>query len=897
MSVVTEGSIAANRRPAGAKAANLAALREYDVRVPRWSAIPADIFDAFVSTVDGVDGALARAGADPERAAAEIARLIREAEVPAGVSGAVRAAYDAVGYDPVAVRSSGVEEDGDRFSFAGQFDTYLNVIGYEQVLARVKDCWASAFSARSLSYRRQNDLPLRAAGMGVVIQQMVRAEASGVMFTADPATGARDRYVVSSVYGLGEGLVSGAVDADTVILCAATGAVLQADLGDKAERYDYAATGSGVEVTEVSVADRERSALAEGDLTELYRAGGVISAAFGGPQDIEWAMADGQLWILQSRPITTPLDAVEPDPPTLRPTRRGDELRIWDNANIVESFRGVTSPLTFTFASTVYGAVYEGFARSLGVPEKQLQQMRSWLPTLLGSFHGRVYYNLLNWYRLQRIPPFYDINRKLLEVAMGVDESLPDEIAETLHPYEFGSAWERRQARLRTAATFCWKFFRMGREVEKFTAYFYESYAVFDKRDYTAMPADQVYQAFQNLQRDLVRRWGPMQMLDSTILLSMGVLSVLGRKWIPAAPEWLTWAAARPGGDIESAEPARALAALATTVKNDDELRRLVTTIEPAAMPAELAARGHTALLAAVDAYVTEHGYRSPDELKLEVPDLREDPASLYVMLRDAVRAPAETATTDMAQEYLDKHLRGVRRWVYELVRRKAARSLASRERLRFCRTRAFGSAKQMLRALGRHLHRVGAIDRFEDVFQLRLDELAGAYEGRIAHDELREIVAVRRRTQQRQMQMSAPPRFETRGAPYWDTDLEAAGWTMGRAARVGVAQLRGTPSSPGVVTGRVVVTDRPEDVNGGILVTYSTDPGWVAALPSAAGLIIERGSPLTHVAIVARELGVPTIVKVAGATRELETGMLIRMDGGNATITILDEADEETTQ
>ncbi|GIF23852.1 pyruvate,water dikinase [Actinoplanes tereljensis] len=822
----------------GAKAANLAALSGSGVRIPQWSAIPSEVLERLVET-DGT---------------AELVEVVRDA-------------YAAAGNGRVAVRSSGLEEDGSKHSFAGQFDTFLNVVGLDQVLDRVKACWASAHSERSRQYRLSNGLPEKPAGMGVLIQQMVPSEVSGVLFTADPVTGSRGTFVVSAVYGLGEGLVSGAVDADTVILDARSGAVLETDLGDKAERYDYAAD-AGVTVTAVPEAERAALSLAKVDLAELHAAGRAIAAAFGAPQDIEWAVADGQLWILQARPITT----------------GQGELRIWDNSNIVESFRGVTSPLTFTFAAMVYGAVYDSFARSLRVPDQQLRQMQEWLPSLLGSFHGRVYYNLLNWYRLQRIPPFYDINRRLLEVAMGVDEALPDEIAETLYPYAFDSGFEAKRARLVTTTTFFWKFFRMSHDVKRFTAYFYEQYAVFDKRDYAGMPADEAYRAFQKLHRDLLLRWGPMQMLDSTILLSMGVLTVLGQKWLPAdAPQWLTWAAARPGADVESAEPARAMSALAEMVKADDELRRLIEQTPPAEIPAAI---NNPEFEAAVEAYVAEHGYRSPDELKLEVPDLREDPASLYLMLRDALQAPPETAGNDAAQEYLDQHLRGPKRWIYELVRRKAATSLAHRERLRFCRTRAFGSAKQILRALGRHLHAVGAIDRFEDVFQLRLDELSGAYEGRIAHDELRDIVAVRRRTQERQLTMSAPPRFETRGAPYWEGNL--AGWAA-QQEREGVTELRGTPSAPGIVTGRVVVADRPQDVNGGILVAYSTDPGWVAALPSAAGLIIERGSPLTHVAIVARELGVPTIVKVKGATRELQTGMLIRMDGSTATITVLE--------
>ncbi|MFY1632138.1 phosphoenolpyruvate synthase [Solwaraspora sp. WMMB335] len=889
MSTGTRADSVESWQPMGAKAAKLAAMSGLGVHVPCWSAVSSDVFAVFLEKVDDIDVLLSRAEEEPQRVAAEMTRRMRATEIPVDLAETIHAAYLAAGGGSVAVRSSGLEEDGDRHSFAGQFDTFLNVTGVGEVLDRVRDCWASAFSARSLTYRARNGLPSRPAGMGVLLQQMVHSEVSGVMFTADPTTGARDRYVVSAVYGLGEGVVSGAVDADTVVLDAATGAVLRCEVGDKPERYEPAA-GGGVEIVEVPDVDRAGLSLDRVDLDALRAAGRAISDAFGTPQDIEWAVADGRLWVLQSRPITT-LPA-----PAEAGVERAGELRIWDNANIVESFRGVTSPLTFTFASMVYGAVYESYARSLRVPDKQLRQMQEWLPALLGSFHGRVYYNLVNWYRLQRIPPFYDVNRKLLEVAMGVDEALPDEIAQRLQPYEFDSAWERRRARLLTCATFFWKYLRMDRDVDRFTAHFYEQYAVFDKRDYAAMPADEVYRAFQDLIRGLLKRWGPMQMLDSTILLSMGLLTMLGQRWLPAAPQWLTWAAARPGGDVESAGPARELAALAATVKADDELRRLVTRTEPAAMPAALAAGGHTALLAAVDAYVAAHGYRSPDELKLEVPDLREDPSSLYLMLRDALQAPPEQAGDDSAQAYLDGHLGGPRRWIYELVRRKTARSLAARERLRFCRTRAFGSAKQMLRALGRHLQRVGAIERFEDVFLLRLDELAGAYEGKIAHDELRDIVAVRRRTQQRQATMSAPSRFRTYGAPYWAGNLEAGGWTTGPQARTGVGELRGTPSSPGVATGRVVVASRPQDVNGGILVTYSTDPGWVAALPSAAGLIIERGSPLTHVAIVARELGVPTVVKVKGATRELETGMTVHMDGGAGTVTILHDPDGEGT-
>ncbi len=866
------------------KGANLHRLTSWDLPIPPWAAISCEAFDEFMQEAGigtAVSAVLRSVTVENAGTVAESIRsLIMAAELPPALHEAVEVAYAQAGAGRVAVRSSAMDEDGSQHSFAGQFDTYLNVVSEAEVLQRLKECWASAFSERSLHYRLSHSLPIHATGMAVVVQQMVPAQCSGVLFTAHPSDATSDAYFVSAIYGLGEGIVSGAVDADTLTLKASTGEVISSEVGAKAERFDARST-SGYDVSEVSASERAALALNGDDLAKLHAAGSRIADLFGCPQDIEWAIADGELWILQSRPVTT------------NPGRDG-ELRIWDNANIVESFSGVTSPLTFTFAAMAYGTVYESYARSLRVPREQLRQMDDWLPSLLGHFHGRVYYNLLNWYRLVRISPFYRINRRLLETAMGVDVPVSDGIAESLRPYEFRSRWRRRFSRAVINFTFAWKFLRMANNVRRFTRYFYRSYAVFDKVDYGSLPADETYRRFKDLKRDLLYRWGPMQMLDSTILLSLGALHFLGTKWMPEAPEWLTWAAARPGAAVESVEPARALSALAVRVRAEPDLTDLVENAEPNEMMRALRDAGHDEFLQAVEAYISDHGYRSPDELKLEVPDLREDPASLFLMLRDALHSPSDPHTRDTAQEYLDAHLHGIRRALYEVVRRKASRSLADRERLRFCRTRAFGSAKQILRALGRDLHRVGAIESFDDVFYLRLEELCGVYEGTIAHTELKDLVAVRKRIRERDELMSAPARFETRGGPYFDGNLdEATGWASQHAARTGVRSLRGTPSSPGLVEGRAVVATRPQDVKGGILVAYRTDPGWVAALPNAAGLIIERGSPLTHVAIVARELGVPTIVKMKDATREIETGMLIRMDGAQGTVTILDDPAE----
>ncbi|MEU5592870.1 phosphoenolpyruvate synthase [Streptomyces sp. NPDC020298] len=870
---------------AGGKGKNLHALSMSGFHIPSWSILGLDVFGEFCRG-SGLDEHLARLFADgrPSHArqvADEIARLIESAPLGERVTEAIALAYRQAGGGAVAVRSSGAEEDGVRHSFAGQFDTFLNVRGLDEVASRVRRCWASGFSERSLRYRARHGLPVDTDGVAVIVQRMVPAERSGVLFTADPATGRTDRHVVSAVHGLGEGLVSGAVDADTVVLDAATGEPLTTVVGDKQERYD-AGTGPGCQVSPVADEDRATLSLTAADLARLHETGVRVTAHQGGtPQDIEWAVADGTLWILQSRPVTALAPTEEP----------GGELRIWDNSNIVESFSGVVSPLTYSFAADTYAKVYDGYARALGVRGEQLREVREWTPHLLGHVHGRVYYNLFHWYRMVRLAPLYRLNRRVLEKCLGVAESISDEIADTLHPFTPQSGLRGRLSRLTRTTVFVRRFLTTRKCVETFHRDFYRAYAVFNNVDYDALPGDETYRRFRRLQRELIEKWGPMQVLDATVLLSVGLLALLTRSWLPAAPEWFTWAAAAPGGAVESAEPVWALRELAALARADTEVLRLLERTPDSGAYQALRDAGHTRFLAAVDTYIADYGYRSPDELKLEVPDLRENPAGLFTLLRDALPATADAGAPDHggdADAYLDEHLRGPRRLLYERVRGKARAALADRERLRFCRTRAFGAAKRMLRALGLDLARAGAIDARDDIFMLRLEEITGAYEGMIAHTELRHLVALRRGQLAADTALHAPSRFTTRGAPYWSGNLERAGWTNAPAAPSGARELRGTPCCPGVVEGPAVVTDAPHDIGGGILVTYRTDPGWVAALSSAAALVIERGSPLTHVAVVARELGIPTVVQVKDVTTEIRSGTRLRVDGTAGTVTVL---------
>ncbi|GAB3132620.1 hypothetical protein GCM10027289_21110 [Tsukamurella serpentis] len=893
----------------GGKSRGLAILHARGLPVPAWSVLGTDVFDAYAGTaLPGLIDALAAAEdeAAAQRGAADIRAAILAGDLPGSLRELIARAYREAGGGAIAVRSSTTAEDGAQASYAGQFDTFLNVDGIEEVIAAVRRCWASAFSERSITYAFAGGHP-RTGGVAVVLQKLVDARTSGVVFTADPVTGAADRMVLSAVYGLGEGLVSGAVDADTITVGA--GGATEVVIGEKATSFHPQDRGGAIEHP-VDAAARAAAALTPEHVRELSATARELAESLGAPQDIEWAHDGAGFWFLQTRPITA-LAVPAVDTPVLRgagePLTPGEQ-RIWDNSNIIESFSGLTSPLTFTTAADIYSRVYRGYARSLRVPPAQLRQVEEWTPYLLGCFHSRVYYNLLHWYRMVGIAPGYPLNRKVLETALGVSEPLDGARARALRPFHFDGPLQRLRSRAVTTATYLHRLLTIDSMVEQFLREFYRVYDEFEALDLDAMTGAEAFAAYQRVEGDLVRRWGPMMVLDAALLTLTGSMYLLTKALLPRAPEWFLYAVIGPGAEVQSAEPARAMTALARTAVAEPALRELIETADPQAVHSVVSSGAYPEFAADLAEYLQRYGYRSLDELKLEVPDLREDPSSVYLMLRSALARVAEGAVADSAagtpsgstrsaDEYLDAHLSGLRLRLYQRLRGKVSRCAAHRERLRFCRTRAFGMVKRLIRVMGRDLVRRGDLDAFGDVFELTVDELRDRFR---ADDpgpgsDLRAVVTARRTARARDAALVAPERFETTGPQLTEAELAAQGWVpVAEVDAIGEGVvLQGTPSAAGVVEGRAVVMTEPGDVAGGVLVAYRTDPGWVAALPSASALVIERGSPLTHVAIVARELGVPTVVQLRGAAGGIRTGMRVRVDGTAGTVTVLKGGDD----
>lgn len=749
-----------------------------------------------------------------------------------------------------AVRSSASDEDGPDHAFAGQLDSFLNVPPGE-VAARAADVWRSGFGERVLAYRREHGLPLPPSPPAVIVQRMVPADTAGVAFGADPVSGRRGVAVVSAVRGLGTPLVGGESDADTWRIDTA---------GQIVQRHLVGGTPALTDTQVVQVADLARS----------------VGKLFGRPQDIEWAFAGDHLFLLQSRPITAL--AARPDPDGVR--------NLWDNSNIAESYNGLTAPLTFTFARRVYEAVYRQFCRLLGVPAATIDANSGVFRRMLGLVRGRVYYNLLNWYRLLAMLPGFKANRGFMERMMGVKEPLPDDVQSELAAVGW---WGRLRDRVRlfgSVFAVVRHHFTLPGRVRQFYRRLDDALGK-TRPDFSNQRPEEMVAYFRAVEGKLITRWDAPLLNDFFAMIFFGVLGKQTKGWCGDDTGTLANELVGGEGGMISAEPALRVRALADLARGNEGL---VAALRTGGLP-EVEAVAPPDFRTALREYLDKFGERCAEELKLESLTLSDAPGPLLRSVGSLASRPANdrpaVSPRPAAEQRVRNALRGhpVRRLLFGWVLKNARHRVRDRENLRFERTRVFGRVRELVGELGRQFHARGVLDDPRDVFFLEVDEVLEYVEGTAACADLRGLVGVRKAEYARYRNADPPAdRFETHGLVYVGHSYEPT-----RPPVSGDGEQRtGLGCCPGVVRGPVRVVTDPRGVElqpGEILVAERTDPGWVLLFPAAAGLLVERGSLLSHSAIVARELGLPAVVSLAGVTRWLRTGDEVEMDGASGVV------------
>ncbi|WP_411709877.1 PEP/pyruvate-binding domain-containing protein [Arthrobacter sp. B10-11] len=873
----------------GGKAANLGETTRAGLPVPPGFCLTTEAYRRAVSPagLEGVHGALAATGDHDLAALATLAARARElilgVDVPPEIAAAVRQSYAALGTDvPVAVRSSATAEDLPLASFAGQQDTYLNVVGADAVLDAVRRCWASLWTDRAVAYRATHGISPSTVALAVVVQRMVDAAVAGVLFTANPVTGRRQEAVIDASPGLGEAVVSGAVNPDHFVVDTATGAITERRPGDKAIAI-RPLPGGGTERT-VLPPDSGPS-LDDAQVRELAALGSTVEQHYGAPQDIEWAIdAADKLWLVQSRPITTLYPLPDPRPDLPEP----DGIRVFLCFSLAQ---GLTRPLT-PMGMAGFRLIAGSVARSAGfdVPEPRNgpapyrqagQRLFVDLTPVVRSSVGRAI-----------VPRVFDImearsaavlRRLFADPRFTVTTRTPWRVlrhvvplaAKGRVPESLFRALLRPEAALQRAETFGGRL-----------------------RASLAVPADAT--ASERLNHAERILGGKLFPIVPAVLplpaLGFASLAVAGKLAGAGTNSGALQAVLRGLPNNVTTEMDLALWHLATAIRAHPG----AAAVFEGASPRELARQYRSGGLPAVvqsglAGFLARYGHRAVAEIDLGMPRWSDDPTHIlgvlanYLKLDDPALAPdrqfANAAREAEAQMERLVAVAGSRGGPAGRLRARLVRGALRRTRMfaglrelpKYHIVEGLAAVRKDLSAVGAELAAAGRIGEADDIFFLDFAEAHRA----LAGASFREVVAERREAYDAELGRRRIPRVLLSDGTEPEA-LQAAG--TGAAAGV----LSGTPASAGTVTARARVILDPQGAAlepGEILVAPSTDPGWTPLFLTAGGLVMEMGGPNSHGAVVAREYGIPAVVGVPDATAIISSGQVITLDGGAGTV------------
>jgi len=840
----------------GEKATNLSKLGQLGFNVPEWVVIPEERLLSLIP--------------DPKKITVV---EIEKTKFPEDIIEDISAFFGGTEY--FAVRSSARDEDGSIRSFAGLYDSFLYV-RKDQLAQKIMDVWKSGFSDHVRSYRSKNNLEARNT-ISVIIQRMVNSEISGVAFGMNPRTGNRREIVINSVYGLGEGLVSGELVADEYIT-SKNG--ISTNLALKNNQFQFSnQVGSGIVRVDVRPEMVKASSLSENQIKEIAD---VLSRSYeseGKYQDIEFAYEKGQLYLLQTRPVT----AIGNLPDT------SGKYIVWDNSNIVESYPGITLPLTFSYIIKLYEKAYRQLVQLLGVSQHEIEKNSEHFANMLGLLNGRVYYNLRSWYKMISILPGYSINAGFMEKMMGVKESFK------LDDIEKNSKLRDYIRLMQMLISISKNLFTLEKQKKKFTTFFDGFVESYDGLNTDALSAEELMNLYNHVESVMLERWKAPLVNDFFTMIYFGILnktaiSLFGNE-TNIHNDLLSGTR-----DMISTKPVYLIKLIVNTINTDEGLKSHFEKSSSEEIWKMIQQQKLPGIDLLVNEYINDFGDRYVGELKLETKTYTQNPAQFISLLQSYIQTGAsfngngknEEEIRAQAEEKINIALKRkyFKKAVIKHLIRKTRKLVSGRENLRLYRTRAFGKTRIIFRSIAKRFYAEGIIEHPDDLFYLTKEEIFDFIKGTSVNYAISELVQLRKkefdafRTEQVQT-----ARIKSYGMVYHGNNFMAPDFSVGLDG-----DIKGIACCKGIVKGRVrVVADIQEisNLHGDILVTVSTDPGWITLFPSVSGILVERGSLLSHSAIVSREMGIPCIVGINDLLKKIRTGDIVEMDGSTGHIKI----------
>jgi phosphohistidine swiveling domain-containing protein len=879
---------AADESLVGGKARNLARLVALGMPVPGGLVLTSVAFDEFLDandlrdridelchSVDSADMAGLR-----ERALS-IGALVKNAVIPHDIRRLLDEIPSSLMRGTCLVaRSSAVGEDSERASFAGQLDSVLGLQTTSDLTNAVLTCWLSYWSERALFYRTARAASLN--GMAVIVQRQVAAKVSGVLFSRAPSnltSAGTDDLMIEYCAGLGEGLVAGRLEPGRLI-------VSRADL----------AVRSVAEIPPSEATENIQEFLTPRRILDLARHALRLEKEFGAPQDIEWSIdADGELWLLQSRPITTT---------DVSPAARA--TAVWSNANVNENFPQPISPLLYSIAAPGYYHYFRNLGLAFGVSRWRLEAMEPPLRGIIGVHGGRMYYNLTNIHSILRMAPFGEQLAGAFNQFVGASEI-------TATPKD-SRGWRGARSHisatgelLRIAACTVWQFALIGRRVEEFERNG-DVFAARTRPD--CLQAQTLAELLDELRAFLVirnHRWKNASLADAASMICYSLLQY--RLKAAGYSQTLHNRLLRALPGVPSVIPPLRLWELSQMIRADEPLRTLFATgSAPHVLSTIRRDDRFAAFRRRFEQFLEEWGFRSSEELMLTIPSLQEDPIPAIELLKEYARGEGEPPDAIMARQAVER-VAETSRLLRQLLRRSPAkaiivwillrwtqRAVAYRERARLKQALLYTRCRRIALAIGDRFVQRRILRRRDDIFMLSCQEIDELGTGRAMFPySVHELVEMRHRDHAVLSAMQPTDTVRLFHGDYLPCAIDAAAKPLDDMhpidARVPV--LQGTGACGGRVDARAAVLGDVRQAGllqrGEVLVTRQTDPGWAPVFCLISGLVIERGGMLSHGAIIAREFGLPCIVGVRGATRRIAHGAHVTVDGDLGTCTIHD--------
>ena len=852
----------------GGKGASLARLVVAGFPVPEGFHVTTEAYRRFILANDlqpRIDAALQQVVAENPSTLEEAAKTIHEAfigaTIPGDIASAIVGAYgDMAGTDPaVAVRSSATAEDLPQASFAGQQETYLNVSGADGVLEATVKCWSSLWTARAIGYRLRQGVDSSGVALAVVIQRLVNAEVAGILFTINPVDGNREHAMISGSWGLGDAVVGGRVTPDEYVMEKSSNLLVKREVADK-EIMTVKVDGD-TDDQPVPENLRKVPVLENDDLTELTRLGVEIEKLYEMPMDIEWTLADGQVAIVQARPITAlPEESVAPVDEWPLPHPKGRYMR----ASIVDMMPDPLSPLFATMGLSAYNAsLVQSMVDITGskkyfLPDDLILTIRDYAYMTV-NFSASEWWGMLSKLapklpRLIRQGPSHFREVALPEYKSKVDHLKDKPVADMA----IEEIWQ-------------------------------------DACDLT-------YAAMYHLSILQVDTLGAAA--GSEGLFTALYNRFLRREGDPDAPAFVM------GYDTTPVQSEKSLYDLAIWAKTQPDLAaylletptsNIVTTLKTTDPPEGVAAEVWAEWQARLEAHQEAFGYLFYD-LDFVKPVPAEDPTPLLeaakMYLRGEGSDPHERhqrldQRRQRAEEDLMARARGLRGWAV----RKALGWAQSMSQVREDSVASIGLAypriRELLKELGRRMLEAGAIQAATDIFWLQAAEIEASL---TSLDDGKTLASIQDKVESRKASVEAakklmPPTQLPPSDTYLGIPIEA--FVPGEGGQEG-DKLKGVAASGGRVTGIACVLHGPEDFDqmqpGAILVAKMTTPAWTPLFAMAGGVVTDIGGPLSHGSIVAREYGIPAVLGTMAATRVIQSGQQITVDGDAGLVTLAQE-------